>query len=64
MEVNEPKTPYSTDRKRRTFEPKPQRIPIEKLGPWLVERNRTVLDMLEEYDRRQEKRVRTRPEFP
>jgi hypothetical protein len=43
---------------KRTFEPKPRKIDIEKLGPWLIERDRKVLAMLEEYDRRQEKRRR------
>lgn len=41
---------------KRTFEPKPMKGDIDIIGPWLVERNRKVLDMLEEYDRRQEKR--------
>ena len=60
MNIEEPKTPFSTDKQKRTFEPKPREIPIDKLGPWLVERDRKVLDMLEEYDRRQEKRRRER----
>jgi hypothetical protein len=55
MEINEPKTDYATD-KQRTFEPRPRKIDAKKFGQWIVERDRKVLAMLEEYDRRQEKR--------
>lgn len=40
----------------RDVEPKPVKVDMDNLGPWLVDRNRKVLDMLEEYDRRREKR--------
>ena len=46
----------SSEKEKRTFEPRPMKIDMDILRPWLVERNRKVLDMLEEYDRRQEKR--------
>jgi hypothetical protein len=40
----------------RTFEPCSINIDVDDLGALLAERNRKVLDMLAEYDRRQEKR--------
>jgi hypothetical protein len=56
MHDNHDENRRTSDNGKRTFEPKPRKIDIETLGPWLVERDRKVLDMLEEYDRRQEKR--------
>ncbi len=33
-------------------EREPQNLDVEEFGPWLMERDRKVFDMLEEYDRR------------
>ena len=56
MQDSKQDTQRTSEKEKRTFEPKPMKIDPAKFGPWIVERDRKVLDMLEEYDRRQEKR--------
>lgn len=53
-EQQKPLRSYAT--KREIFEPRPEKIDIEEFGPWIVERDRKVFEMLEEYDRRQKSR--------
>ena len=47
--------PPNSDENVRSIEARPDPGDIDALGKYLVEKNRCVLDMLEEYDRRQKK---------
>jgi hypothetical protein len=47
--------PPNADEKARSVDARPDLDDIDALGKYLVEKNRCVLDMLEEYDRRQKK---------
>lgn len=58
MADNKQKARRSPGSDEQRIEPDPNDCDIEELGDWLADRNRKVLDMLEEYDRRQRNRER------